>query len=660
MKAIKKVCALVLALCMCLSVSATAFAASECSITIENSVLGSTYNAYKIFDATYDENGNVAYSIKADNLWYTLVTGTEGQDYFIVSEVADVNGNYSVIKNEDVSDDDLIAWIQSCITVDTTTGTGTLSNGENITSAGTTTGTGSTAIISNLDAGYYFVTTTTGSTVSITTAYPNATIIDKNTPPSIEKVIVHEDGENGDHYEADGMGEEVNFDVTASVPLYEGSNYVIDYVITDSMSNGLLIELSDDDFTYDETTGKYYLTDEMINEWVTLYDGTGEEVDDDFTDFVYNYSFELLGYDVYTDEIAGSTYHTFSGFVLTYYTFDYEKFEEDYNNALEVWIASGGTEENFDFYLEDYIDESKYPANASLEIAYSAHVSSLEGYENTNVITLDHDITPWNHPYKPTPGETYTSRDYIYSWELQIVKVDGEDEVTPLPGATFTLYSASMQDVKVGHSWLYVPISLFNNGVYTATDGTSYKFDDFESTHYVQDDDGNYVVGEGASNEDTFVRILTGDASVSDTTTTHTATATTDENGMLYFEGLGTGVFVLTEIVAPDGYNLLEDPIIFQITFEETGDDATGYEGVFTVTYGSLDEENLFVPDSVNDDNGTLNDNYIMVETIENNSGTLLPSTGGMGTTIFYVVGICLMLGAAVVLITRRRMHAQG
>ena len=44
---------------------------------------------------------------------------------------------------------------------------------------------------------------------------------------------------------------------------------------------------------------------------------------------------------------------------------------------------------------------------------------------------------------------------------------------------------------------------------------------------------------------------------------------------------------------------------------------------------------------------------------VENNSGTELPSTGGIGTTIFYVVGALLVIGAGVVLVTRRRMDAQ-
>jgi LPXTG-motif cell wall-anchored protein len=44
---------------------------------------------------------------------------------------------------------------------------------------------------------------------------------------------------------------------------------------------------------------------------------------------------------------------------------------------------------------------------------------------------------------------------------------------------------------------------------------------------------------------------------------------------------------------------------------------------------------------------------------IENKTGTELPSTGGIGTTIFYVIGAILVLGAGILLVTRRRMNAQ-
>ena len=45
---------------------------------------------------------------------------------------------------------------------------------------------------------------------------------------------------------------------------------------------------------------------------------------------------------------------------------------------------------------------------------------------------------------------------------------------------------------------------------------------------------------------------------------------------------------------------------------------------------------------------------------IENNSGTVLPSTGGIGTTIFYVVGSILVVAAGVLLITKKRMNREG
>ena len=44
---------------------------------------------------------------------------------------------------------------------------------------------------------------------------------------------------------------------------------------------------------------------------------------------------------------------------------------------------------------------------------------------------------------------------------------------------------------------------------------------------------------------------------------------------------------------------------------------------------------------------------------IENNKGSVLPSTGGIGTTIFYVIGAILVLGAGIVLISRRRMSSK-
>ena len=62
------------------------------------------------------------------------------------------------------------------------------------------------------------------------------------------------------------------------------------------------------------------------------------------------------------------------------------------------------------------------------------------------------------------------------------------------------------------------------------------------------------------------------------------------------------------------------------------------------------------LPDNPSTDVTPATDNSVAV-TIENNKGTVLPSTGGMGTTIFYVVGGLLIIGAAIVLVARRKAH---
>lgn len=103
----------------------------------------------------------------------------------------------------------------------------------------------------------------------------------------------------------------------------------------------------------------------------------------------------------------------------------------------------------------------------------------------------------------------------------------------------------------------------------------------------------------------------------------------TDAQGHIYADGLDAGTYTLKETETLDGYNLLNDTITAVIA--ENGD----------VTYKYTSSEG----------NGA---NSIE---IVNESGAILPGTGGMGTTIFYVVGGTLVVAAAVLLITKKRMH---
>lgn len=97
--------------------------------------------------------------------------------------------------------------------------------------------------------------------------------------------------------------------------------------------------------------------------------------------------------------------------------------------------------------------------------------------------------------------------------------------------------------------------------------------------------------------------------------------AITDNYGRTYFFGLADGTYYLVETKAPAGYNRLEEPAEIKV------------EG------SSTDTAKLSVTAKV-----------------PNSTGTTLPSTGGMGTTVFYVLGAVLVVGAGVLLVTKKRM----
>ena len=94
---------------------------------------------------------------------------------------------------------------------------------------------------------------------------------------------------------------------------------------------------------------------------------------------------------------------------------------------------------------------------------------------------------------------------------------------------------------------------------------------------------------------------------------------TTVASGKIVIKGVDLDKYTLVETAAPAGYNKLKDPV--EVTVPET--------------------------------------NALTVE-VPNASGTELPSTGGMGTTIFYVLGSILVIGAAVLLVTKKRMSMKG
>ena len=129
------------------------------------------------------------------------------------------------------------------------------------------------------------------------------------------------------------------------------------------------------------------------------------------------------------------------------------------------------------------------------------------------------------------------------------------------------------------------------------------------------------------------------------------------------FSGLDDGQYKLTETKTPAGYNTI-DPIYFVIeaTHDETADAPTlkTLNAYLTDANGNKQTE-MKDGESVNIDLGTVDLTAgSITTTVVNKSGSELPSTGGIGTTIFYVLGSILVIGAAVLLVTKKRMSTKG
>lgn len=108
---------------------------------------------------------------------------------------------------------------------------------------------------------------------------------------------------------------------------------------------------------------------------------------------------------------------------------------------------------------------------------------------------------------------------------------------------------------------------------------------------------------------------------------------TTNDTGKFSIQGLKPGVYWLEETAAPKGYNKLAKRI--KVVINDDG----------TLIVDGKDKNDKGIPISQVD--------------VENKSGTVLPSTGGAGTTMIYLIGGALVLGSGVVLVTKRRVKGK-
>lgn len=202
-----------------------------------------------------------------------------------------------------------------------------------------------------------------------------------------------------------------------------------------------------------------------------------------------------------------------------------------------------------------------------------------------------------NNPHDNTTTNK-TPEKVVYDWtfKMEINKIDGKSNA-PLSDAKFVLS-------KNGNC------SLGTIG----DDGTPSITTDL--IDLIENNDGSYTVAP-AGYTGPVVKVMTA--------------------GKITIKGLDDATeYYLYETKAPAGYNRLTDAVKFKITatYNDTGDSYTSV----TAAVNDVEQSSVSVQ-------------------VANNKGSTLPSTGGIGTTLFYVIGGVLMAVAAVLLVTKKRMN---
>ena len=227
MKHARKLTSLLLALVMVFALAVTVAAEGTTgttgtgSITVDNPIKGQTYTAYKIFDVVYEEPttaNHYSYTIGGNSAWYLTVKNyATPENGLALSKVTGTN-TYVVTTTDAFSAPAFAAALSAALKT-----AAPAIPGIPLTTSGTS------ASVSNLTLGYYFVTSSTGALCNLTTTNPAVTIHDKNEMPFEKTGVTKRDVE---------VGQVLKYTIKGKVPDTTGFDEYT-YEITDTMSEGL-------------------------------------------------------------------------------------------------------------------------------------------------------------------------------------------------------------------------------------------------------------------------------------------------------------------------------------------------------------------------------------------------------------------------------------
>lgn len=268
-------------------------------------------------------------------------------------------------------------------------------------------------------------------------------------------------------------------------------------------------------------------------------------------------------------------------------------------------------------------------AGDEITVTYQAKVNAdaltVDVETNSAVLTFSKNTTG------DQDGKTTEKKTFVSEIDLQILKTDGEEAPTKLSGAEFVLYQVEG----------------------TTGEGAQKTIKFYKATDNVTDITWATVANAVTETDSQSGLPTEWDNSKLDGTTC--TVVKTDAQGLAKFQGLDAGTYYLHEVKAPNGYNALLGDIQVDLSVTWSEDNASGNKvPTWTVKYTNLWETKPQAADGkVTGGSGS---QFVGEMTVVNKAGTELPSTGGIGTTIFYIAGAALALTAVILLVTKKRM----
>ena len=608
MKKLNKLLALALAVILTLSLCTGVFADDPTPVD------GHEYQAFQIFTGTQNDDSTDA--SLGDIEWGNGVN----KNTFLAALVADAEGKFDGIFEDCETAKEVAEAIAEAEWADKSAPANAFAELAYANKA-----TGADVVAGDtLDAGYYLIVDITTSESGDENFVNNLALLQltkkgtldiecKVDVPEVVKNIV----DDGDKVKANTaeIGDTITYEFTGTMPSDIANYDTYYYVFHDTLSNGL---------TFDPSTVK--VTVNGIDATKYFYaDATGGDGDD--TEITIGIEDILELQNVMTEPEDDETAPTAVYGAITAGTTVVVTYDAVLNeNAV---VGTSGTTN--DVYLQ-------YSNNPN------------DDGEGSNTPPSDNPNEP--EPVYPT-GNTPKDTVVTFTTKIELTKVDGTDSTKTLTGAKFSI-SGKSSKVNIINSEMYVKVASgenptgdvyyrLKNGTYTTTEPVAE--DDPATT------DKNEKNIEAYDSTDKYQKVTK--VTTKNVDEDFTAEGWVGANGVITFTGLGEGTYTITELVAPSGYNLLTEDITIVVASNAADLENITADSKITWTAsngGAGDAAKSYTVDNA----GTVKLD------VENNKGSTLPETGGIGTTIFYVIGGILLVGAAVLLITKKRMGVEA